>query len=236
SSTRDKERFRVSPYTARSSSRIRLSITLASCTLPVVTPTVCTSPLLASTPMCAFMPKYRWLPFFDERISGSRFCASFFVDGDAAISRRVDDGAATQQRTAGLQKLRNSGEYRLRQLVALQEMPEVQDGRLVGNCVASELQTCERAHRADVVKHFFRAGIGEVVPLLQAINPQHHGQRKRPPPAIRTSLGIMRLDHSLERDPRHHGCHLSQEHITLGALLLGRIVERRKTQLVHPST
>ena len=43
-------------------------ITLASCTLPVVTPAVCTSPLLASTPMCAFMPKYHWLPFFDERI------------------------------------------------------------------------------------------------------------------------------------------------------------------------
>jgi hypothetical protein len=71
---------------ARSSSRIRLSITLASCTLPVVTPAVCTSPLLTSTPMCAFMPKYHWLPFFDERISGSRFCAPFFVDGDAAIS------------------------------------------------------------------------------------------------------------------------------------------------------
>jgi hypothetical protein len=36
--------------------------------------------------MWAFMPKYHWLPFFDERISGSRFCALFFVDGDAAIS------------------------------------------------------------------------------------------------------------------------------------------------------
>ena len=49
-------------------------------------------------------------------------------------------------------------------------MPEVQDGRFVGNCVASELQTCERAHRADVVKHFFRAGIGEVVPLKESLN------------------------------------------------------------------
>src|SRR6187551_3861338 len=107
-------------------------------------------------------------------------------------------------------------------------MPEVQDGRLVGNCVASELQTCERAHRADVVKHFFRAGVGEVVPLLQAINPQHHPQWKWPPPAIRTSLGIMGLDHSFERYPRNHSSHLSQEHITLRALLLGRIVERRK--------
>jgi transposase, IS5 family len=32
-----------------SSSRIRLAITFASCTLPVVTPAVCTSPLFAST-------------------------------------------------------------------------------------------------------------------------------------------------------------------------------------------
>jgi hypothetical protein len=36
--------------------------------------------------MCAFMPKYHWLPFFDDDISGSRFCVSFFVEGDAAIS------------------------------------------------------------------------------------------------------------------------------------------------------
>ena len=68
-----------------------------------------TSPLLASTPMCAFMQKYHWLAFFDERISGPRFCAPFFVD----------ESAATQQRTTGLQKLRNGVEYSFRQLVAL---------------------------------------------------------------------------------------------------------------------
>ena len=38
------------------------------------------------TPMCAFMPKYHWLPFFDDVISGSRLPAAFFVDGEAAIS------------------------------------------------------------------------------------------------------------------------------------------------------
>ena len=53
---------------------------------PLVTPPMCTRLLLASTPMFAFMPKYHWLPFFDERISGSRFARPFFVDGDAAIS------------------------------------------------------------------------------------------------------------------------------------------------------
>ena len=43
---------------AVSSSRIKRSITVASCTLPLVTPAACTRPLLASTPTCAFMPKY----------------------------------------------------------------------------------------------------------------------------------------------------------------------------------
>jgi hypothetical protein len=38
----------------------------------------------------------------------------------------------------------------------------------------------------------------------------------------------------LRSDPRHHGYHLSQKHISLGALLFGRIIERRETQLVHP--
>jgi hypothetical protein len=59
------------------------------------------------------------------------------------------------------------------------------------------------------------------------------GQWKWLPTAAQTR--IMRLDQSFERDPRHHGCHLSQKHISLHALLLGRIIESRETQLVHPS-
>src|ERR1700678_3191261 len=62
------------------------SITFASCTLPVVTPAVCTNPLFASTPTCAFMPEYHWSPFFDDVISGSRLSALFLVEGEAAIS------------------------------------------------------------------------------------------------------------------------------------------------------
>jgi hypothetical protein len=53
--------------------------------------------------------------------------------------------------------------------------------------------TCKRAHRADVEKCFVRAGIGEVVRLLQAIDPQHYGQWKRRSSAIRTNLRMMRF-------------------------------------------
>jgi hypothetical protein len=41
---------------------------------------------------------------------------------------------------------------------------------------------------------------------------------------------IMRLDQSFDRDPRHHGCHPSQKHISVR--VLARIIERRETQLV----
>jgi len=54
-------------------------LTVASCTLAVVVRTLCTSPLLASTPMCAFIPKCQALPFFVDVISRSRFPDWFFV-------------------------------------------------------------------------------------------------------------------------------------------------------------
>jgi hypothetical protein len=53
--------------------------------LAVVVSRLCTIPLSASTPTCAFMPKYQALPFFVDDISGSRALASFFVEDGASI-------------------------------------------------------------------------------------------------------------------------------------------------------
>src|SRR5438309_4795751 len=36
--------------------------------------------VLLSTPTCAFIPKYHWLPFLVWCISGSRCCSRFLVD------------------------------------------------------------------------------------------------------------------------------------------------------------
>ena len=46
---------------------------------------------------------------------------------------------------------------------------QIEDRRLVGDRVAAELQPCKRAYRLDVVERFLGAGIGQVVPLLQAV-------------------------------------------------------------------
>jgi hypothetical protein len=49
------------------------------------------------------------------------------------------------------------------------------------------------------------------VPLLQAINAQHDGERKRPPPALRAQLRFVRRYHRFELAPRHHSRHLGQD-------------------------
>ena len=103
-------------------------------------------PAPASTPTCAFMPKYHWFPFFDDDISGSRFCCLFLVDGEAAISvastivptRSISPFASRCSPTAA--------KDRLRQSVALEQVAEIQDRRLVRNLVAAEFQATERAH------------------------------------------------------------------------------------------
>ena len=127
----------------------------------------------------------------------------------------------------------DSREDCLRKVVPLEQMAEVEDRRLVRDRVAAEFQAGERAHRMNVVERFLRTRIGQSIPLLQAVDAQHDGKRKREPASLWTALGIMRLDHGLELRPRHDCRHLRKERLTLSALLLGRVIQRREAQLVH---
>src|ERR1700716_3043339 len=72
-------------------------------------------------------------------------------------------------------------EHCLRQFMRFEQMPEVQDRRLIRDRIASEFQIAERAHRLDIVERFLGARIRQIVPLLQAVDAQHHGDRKRSP-------------------------------------------------------
>src|SRR3981189_3475425 len=53
-----------------------------------------------------------------------------------------------------------------------EQMPEVQDRRLVRDRIASEFEIAERAHRLDIVERFLGARIRQIVPLLQAVDAQ----------------------------------------------------------------
>jgi hypothetical protein len=162
------------------------------------------------------------------RLAHLRVALVLFVlrRGRRRDQRRIHDRAAAQQRATRFQMLFHGREDRFRQIVAFEQMAEVEDRRLVGNGIAPEVEPRERAHRLNIVKRFLGAGIGELIPLLQAINTQHCRQRKCPPPALRTHLRIERIDHRFERRPRHHSRHIREEHLALRALLLCSIVER----------
>src|SRR3954464_3582092 len=121
--------------------------------------------------------------------------------------------------------------YCLRQRMCLKQMPEVQDRRLVGNSVAAKLEMTERTHRLDVVERLLGTWIRKAVPLLQAIDAQHHSDGKRSPTTLRANLWIIRLDERFQTRPRHDRRHLGQKNVALGALLLARKVQRRKAQL-----
>src|SRR6185295_8209904 len=208
-------------------------MTFASCTLPVVTPAVWTRPLFASTPMCAFMPKYHWLPFFDCVISGSRLPSLFLVEGEAAISvastivppRSSSPLAArctaTPSKIAFVSSWRSNRWRKLRIVVS--------------SGIASRPSSRSQNARLDVVERLLGARIGQVIPLLQAVDAQHRRERKRPATALWSHLRIVRLDQSFELGPWHHRRHLAQEHVALRALLLRPELERCKAQLIgHP--
>lgn len=153
--------------------------------------------------------------------------------GRSRDQRRVHDGAAAKQLALRREMLGHRREHGLRQVVALQQVAEIEDRRLVGDRVEAEFKPAERPHRLDIVERFLSARIGQRVPLLQAVDAQHHREGKRTPPALQANFGIMRLDHRRERRPRHHGDHLRQEQAALGDLFLAREIKRRKAQLVH---
>src|SRR3970040_1778557 len=64
--------------------------------------------------------------------------------------------------------------------MALQQVPEIQDGRLVGHTV--QLHPGKTTHRLDLVKRLFHRRIAQVVEELQAVNPQESWPRGRAGP------------------------------------------------------
>jgi hypothetical protein len=60
--------------------------------------------------------------------------------------------ATAQQRPARFEILCHRFEHCLRQSMCFEQMPEIQDRRLIRDRIASELQIAERAHRLDIIE------------------------------------------------------------------------------------
>ncbi|MNT71250.1 hypothetical protein D3C72_2097160 [compost metagenome] len=106
-------------------------------------------------------------------------------------NRRIDDGALAQREAFLLQITVDDRQDRRRQLMFLQQVPEVHD-RGVCRDRRAQSQVRKLAHGRDFIQRFFHGRIAQREPVLQQVNAQHGFQRIRF--AATASLRIIRLD------------------------------------------
>jgi hypothetical protein len=78
------------------------------------------------------------------------------------------------------------------QFMLYQQMTEVENGRLIRNWSAAQIDARETAQHRRLVKRIFHARVGKREPLLQKVNPKHDVQSHRL--AARLALRIVRLN------------------------------------------
>jgi len=130
------------------------------------------------------------------------------------------------------QKHANVAKQLLGQAVGFQQVPKLQDRRLIGHRIVHQVDACKAPHRLRIDEHLLHGWIGQVEPLLQQVNAQHPLQRHRAP--AQSSLRIVRLDQGGPVRPRYYAVHLVEKLLAPRSLL--RVVfEIGKGALLHCS-
>jgi hypothetical protein len=98
-----------------------------------------------------------------------------------------------------------SFEDALGQCMLFQQVPELQERGGIGHGLHPEVNPGKAAHRLAVVERVFKSLIGERIPLLKEVHPQHPLDADRLAPTF--SLEVMRLDAGNQPRPWHHHLH-----------------------------
>src|SRR4051794_1837272 len=109
-------------------------------------------------------------------------------------------------------------------------MPEIEDRRLVRHRIYRQINAGKAPHRLAVIKRFLHRLVGQRVPLLQKVNPQHPLQRHRWPTAFAFRIKRGKTRH--QPRPRHDLLHLGQKLVSPRLLPLARIFRLRKAALL----
>ena len=117
------------------------------------------------------------------------------------------------------------------QPVLFQQVPEAQDGALVGQALRTRINADERRVQRYIVQGLFHRRIGVPEPLLQEVNPQHQLAGKRRT-ARRSFAPVVRFNQRHQLAPGHYPIHLFQKH-SLARAFGGHFKPRRKAQLLH---
>jgi hypothetical protein len=160
------------------------------------------------------------------RVAGLLFVLGRGRRGD---DRGIDDRALPHQQAALVQHRADFVEQRLGQVVLVQPMAEVQHRRRVRNRRHRQVDPGKAAQRLAVVKRVFKGLVGQPIPLLQKVDPQHPLQSDRRSPAL--ALWVERPEPRYQPRPRHHPFHLGQKPVAPRLLLLGPVLRLRKAPL-----
>lgn len=142
----------------------------------------------------------------------------------------IDNGALAQRQAFVSQVIVDGFQNARRQLVLLQQVPEIHDRRVFGDRSA-ERQSRKLAHRSDLVQRLFHGWVAQREPVLQQVNAQHGFQGIRL--ATTAGLWVVRLNQHHQTAPRHHLLHLGQETLAAGLLALTGVLEIGKAHLTH---
>src|SRR4051795_2004295 len=142
---------------------------------------------------------------------------------------RIDDRPVPHQQAALLQHRPDLVEQPLCQIVPFQPMPEMQYRSRVRHRGAGQRDPGKAAQRLAVVERVLDRFIGQPVPLLHKIDPQHALQRDRRPTAL--AFRIERGQACHQPGPRHRLLHLGQKLVPPRLLLFAGVLRLGKTPL-----
>ena len=113
-------------------------------------------------------------------------------------------------------------------------MAELQQRRRVRHRVVVQVNPGKVAQRMAVIQRVLQRLVGQPIPLLQKVDPQHPLQTDRWPAAL--TLRIKRLQPRHQPRPRHHLLHLGQKLVAPRLLFLAGVRRLRKAPLPLPSS
>ncbi len=147
----------------------------------------------------------------------------------------IDHGAFAHEQAAFAQVGVDLGKQRWSEAVCLQQAAELEQGGGVGHDCTRQVDAHKLAQRLAVGDGVFQALIGQAVPLLQEIHPQHalHSDGRA---AHAAALGIDGFDHGNQSCPRHDALHLAKKLLATRHALVHRMFGTGKTELVHGGT
>ena len=113
----------------------------------------------------------------------------------------------------------------------LQQMLEIEDGRLIRRRLTAEVDAGKAAHRTRLIQGFLRTRAREVNPMLQEVDAQHPLQTNQW--TSMTRPGIERFNLLTQPTPRHLLVHLGKKLFPMRRLAVTLKVISRKGLLSH---